>query len=106
MPRWEPPDPQKLLVSCARVAEELDVPIWKANEMCWGLERVFYAEGGVNYRVTRRSLDAFKQLLETGLSWSAARSVMWHYKGRERLPPEDLSLDAGKRIDWHLRRYG
>lgn len=49
---WEPPDPPKLLVSSRRVAEELDIPLWKANELCWSLERVFYGETGTHYRVT------------------------------------------------------
>ena len=30
---WEPPDPPKLLVSARRVAQELEVPTWKANEI-------------------------------------------------------------------------
>ena len=32
---WGPPDPPKLLVSARRVARELEVPTWKANEICW-----------------------------------------------------------------------
>jgi hypothetical protein len=74
---WEPPDPPKLLVSAKRVAIELDVPMWKANEICWCLERVFYAPGQAHYRVTRASLDAFEELLEQGLTIGAARAVMW-----------------------------
>ncbi len=72
---WEPPDPPKLLVSAKRVALELDVPNWKANEICWCLERVFYAPGQAHYRVTRASLDAFRELLEQGLTIAAARAV-------------------------------
>jgi hypothetical protein len=74
---WEPPDPPKLLVSAKRVAKELDVPVWKANEICWCLDRVFYAPDQAHYRVTRASLDAFEELLEQGLTIGAARAVMW-----------------------------
>ncbi len=49
---WEPPDPPKLLVSARRVAQELDVPIWKANEICWCLVRVFYAPGQAHFCVS------------------------------------------------------
>ena len=57
---WEPPDPPKLLVSARRVAAELDVPPWKANEICWCLDRRFYAPGQAHFRVTRASLDALE----------------------------------------------
>jgi hypothetical protein len=94
---WEPPDPPKLLVSARRVAQVLDVPIWKANEICWCLDRRFYAPGQAHYRVTRASLDALKELLDQGLTMPAARAVMWQYKEQGGLPPS--GLDRG-RMDW------
>jgi hypothetical protein len=95
---WEPPDPPKLLVSARRVAIELGIPIWKANELCWALDRRFYAPGGVNYRVTRASLDAFKELLDRGLSYNEARTVMWQFGRREELPPRDVDREGLSRI--------
>ena len=86
---WEPPDPPKLLVSSRRVAEELGVPLWKANEISWSLGRRFYAPGQVHFRVTRKSLDALKRLLDQGLTLSNAREVMAHYKEQDELPPPD-----------------
>jgi len=97
---WEPPDPPKLLLSAKRVALELDVPTWKANEICWCLERVFYAPGQVHYRVTRASLDAFKELLEQGLTIAAARAVMWRFRERGGLPPADLDRERMDHIYW------
>jgi hypothetical protein len=67
------------------VAQELDVPIWKANEICWCLERVFYAPGQGRYRVTRSSLDVFKDLLDRGLTIPAALAVLWQFKQEGRL---------------------
>src|SRR5688572_5103955 len=96
----EPPDPPKPLVSCKRVAQELDVPLWKANEICWSLERVFYSPGRSNYRVTRSSLDAFKDLLERGLTIHAARAVMWRFKEEGRDPPRDLDRERMDKIYW------
>jgi hypothetical protein len=101
---WEPPDPPKLLVSAKRVAQDLDIPIWKANELCWCLERVFYSPGQGHYRVTRASLDAFKELLEQGLSMAAARAVMWQYKERGHLPPQELDRKTADGIYWRSRR--
>ena len=77
---WEPPDPPKLLVSAKRVALELDVPNWKANEICWCLERVFYAPGQAHYRVTR----AFRE--------------------RGELPPADLDREGMDHIYWMSRQ--
>ncbi len=101
---WEPPDPPKLLVSCKRVAQELDVPLWKANEMCWSLERVFYSPGQANYRVTCASLDGFKVLLEQKLTIPAARAVMWRFKEEGRLPPRDLDRERMHKIYWLSRQ--
>ena len=85
--------PPKLLVSARRVAQELDVPIWKANEICWCLDRRFHTPGQAHYRVSRASLDAFKELLDQGLTIAAARAVMWQYKEQGELPPADLDCD-------------
>ena len=101
---WEPPDPPKLLVSARRVAQELDVPAWKANEICWCLERVFYAPGQTNYRVTRASLEALKDLLDQGLPLAAARAVMWQYKQRNELPPAGLERERIDQIYWLSNR--
>lgn len=101
---WEQPDPPKLLVSCKRVAQELDVPLWKANEICWSLERVFYSPGQSHYRVTRASLDAFKELLAQGLTLHAARAVMWRFKEEGRLPPRDLDPERMDKIYWLSRQ--
>jgi hypothetical protein len=101
---WEPPDPPKLLVSCKRVAQELNIPQWKANEICWSLERVFYSPGQGNYRVTRASLDAFKDLLEQGLTIHAARAVMWRFKEEGGLPAHDLDRDRMDKIYWQSRQ--
>lgn len=101
---WEPPDPPKLLVSAKRVALELDVPNWKANEICWCLERVFYAPGQAHYRVTRASLNAFKELLEQGLTIAAARAVMWRFRERGELPPADLDRERMDHIYWMSRQ--
>lgn len=84
---WEPPDGRKLLVTSHRVAEVLDVPQWKAQELCHVLEQLFFAEGRVHYRVTQSSLDAMKDLLDQGLSMAAAREVMWRFKSQGSLPP-------------------
>lgn len=100
----EPPDPRKLLVSAKRVALELDVPSWRANEICWCLERVFYAPGQAHYRVTRSSLDAFKELLDQGLTIAAARAVMWQFRERGELPPADLDREGMDHIYWMSRQ--
>lgn len=101
---WEPPDPPKLLVSAKRVALELDVPSWKANEICWCLERVFYAPGQAHFRVTRASLDAFKELLDQGVTIAAARAVMWRFRERDELPPTDLDRERMDHIYSTSRR--
>lgn len=101
---WEPPDPPKLLVSAKRVAKELDVPLWKANEICWSLDRRFYSRGQGHYRVTRASLDAFKELLAVGLTISAARAVMWKYRQEDALPPPTLTRDGMDSIYWSSMR--
>jgi len=101
---WEPPDPPKVLVSAKRVALELDVPNWKANEICWCLERVFYAPGRARYRVTRASLDVFKELLEQGLTIAAARAVMWRFRERGELPPADPDRVRLDHIYWMSRQ--
>lgn len=101
---WEPPDPPKLLVSARRVVQELDIPIWKANEICWCLDRVFYAPGQSHYRVTRASLDAFKDLLDQGLNIAGARAVMWRYKQEGVLPPVDLDREQMDWIYWRSRQ--
>lgn len=101
---WDAPDPPKLLVSAKRVAAELDVPIWKANEICWCLERRFYSPGQGHYRVTVASLNAFKELLEIGLSIRAAKAVMGHYKWDGELPPSDLEKETADRIYWRARQ--
>ena len=103
---WEPPDPPKLLVSARRVAQELDVPIWKANEICWCLERVFYAPGQAHFRVMRTSLEALKELLDQGLTIAAARAVMWQFKQRGELPPRDFDREGMDRIYWRSRQRG
>lgn len=101
---WDAPDPPKLLVSAKRVAAELEVPIWKANEICWCLERRFYSPGQSHFRVTVASLNAFKELLEIGLSIRAAKAVMGHYKRDGGLPPADLEKDTADRIYWRARQ--
>lgn len=74
---WEPPDPPKLLVSARRVARELGIQIWKAQQLCYGLGRIYYAPEGRNYRVTWRSVLRFRFLTEAvGLSFSDAQAVM------------------------------
>jgi hypothetical protein len=91
---WETPDPQKLLVSARRVAQEFDVSPWKANELCWALDRRFYADGQVHYRVTKRSLDDFKRLVDLGLRPTDARDVTAHFKGLGKPIPAELELTA------------
>lgn len=72
------------------MAAELDIPAWKANETCWVLERFFYGKGQVNNRVSRRSLDAFKRLLEVGATHRQAREVMRVYVLESyRMPPAE-----------------
>lgn len=100
---WESPDPQKLLISARRVAEELDVPAWKANELCWALDRRFYAEGQVHYRVTKRSLDDFKRLVDLGLGPSDARDVAAYFRGRGEPGPTGLELTDLKELAYVLR---
>ena len=101
---WDAPDPPKLLISAKRVAAELDVPIWKASEICWCLDRRFYAPGQSHYRVTVASLNAFKELLDMGLSIRAAKAVMWQYKQDGGLPPRDLGKETADRIYWRSRQ--
>jgi len=95
---WEPPDPPKLLISARRVALELDIPHWQANEICWSLERVFYAPGQVHYRVTRRSFESLKSLVDRGLTPREARNVIAYFRGQGRLPPDDLTDDD---LEWY-----
>lgn len=95
---WEPPDVPRLLISAGQVAAELEISAGKANELCWSLERHFYAPGGIHYRVSRRSFEAFKRLLHNGLTFYDAKSVMWEYKGNDDLPPDDLTPEDGVRI--------
>lgn len=101
---WDAPDPPRLLISAKRVALELDVPIWKANEVCWCLDRRFYSAGRSSYRVTTASFNAFKELLDLGLSIPAARAVMWQYRERDELPPQDLDRETADRIYWRARQ--
>ncbi|TCJ31062.1 hypothetical protein [Nocardioides jejuensis] len=101
---WDAPDPPRLLVSAKRVAAELDIPIWKAHEVCWCLDRRFYSPGQSHFRVTVASLEALKDLLNLGLDLAGARAVMWQFKTRGDLPPPDLSLEEAKRIYWLARR--
>jgi hypothetical protein len=101
---WDAPDPPRLLISAKRVAIELAVPIWKANEICWCLDRRFYSPGRGSYRVTTASFNAFKELLDLGLSISAARAVMWQYRERDEPPPQDLDRETADRIYWRARR--
>lgn len=100
---WEPPDPAQLLVSCRRVAKELDVPIWKANEICHCLERVYYAPGQIHYRVTRRSLNVFKDLLDQGLTMAAAREIMWRFRYEVFTPPQPLDGPTVDLLNWQAR---
>lgn len=101
---WDPPDPPKLLISAKRVAAELNVPIWKANEICWCLDRRFYSPGRSSYRVTTASFNAFKELLDLGLSIRAARAVMWQYRERDELSPADMDRETADRIYWRARQ--
>lgn len=101
---WDAPDPPKLLVSAKRVAAELDISISRANEICWRLERRFYSPAQGHYRVTVASFNAFKDLLEMGLSIRAAKAVMGHYKQDGTLPPADLEKEAADRIYWRARQ--
>ena len=99
---WEPPDPPKLLVSAKRASR------W--NSMCRTGRRtrsagaLFYAPGQAHYRVTRASLDAFKELLEQGLTIAAARAVMWRFRERGELPPADLDRERMDHIYWMSRQ--
>ena len=101
---WDAPDSPRLLVSAKGVAVDLDVPIWKANEICWCLDRRFYSPGQGQYRVTLASLNAFKELLDMGLSIRAAKAVMWRYKQDGELPPADLDKDRANWIYWRSRQ--
>ncbi len=75
---WEPPDPPKLLVSARRVAKELDIQIWKAQQLCYSLGRIYYTDGGHHYRVPWKSLQRFKFLMEdVGMSFSEAQTTMY-----------------------------
>lgn len=100
---WDAPAPPKLLVSAKRIAAELDVPIWKAHEISWCLDRRFYSPGQSHFRVTAASFNAFKELLDQGLSLGAARAVMAQYKQQDTLPPADLDQETAQRIAWAAR---
>jgi hypothetical protein len=50
----------------------------------------------VHYRVTRASLDAFKDMLDLGLSFAEARSVVAHYTGRGEVPPRGLTREQAQ----------
>lgn len=101
---WDAPDPPKLLISAKRVAAELDVSISQANEICWRLDRRFYSPEQSRYRVTVASFNAFKALLEMGLSIRAAKAVMGYYKQDGALPPADLERETADRIYWRARQ--
>ena len=74
---WEQPDPPKLLISARRVAKELNIQTWKAQQLCYSLGRIYYTDRGHHYRVTWKSLLRFKFLTEeVGLSFSDAQAVM------------------------------
>ncbi|MDQ6688869.1 MAG: hypothetical protein M3Z50_14980 [Actinomycetota bacterium] len=103
--QWEPPDPPKLLVSAKRVAQELDVPLWKANEICWCLDRRFYPPGQGHCRVARASLEAFKELLAQGLTMSVAPAVMWKYHQEDALPPPIGAGCDGFSLYWSSKRW-
>lgn len=92
---WEPPLPTQLLVNKRRVAIELGLPDWKAHEVCWCLERVWF---GGTYRVTRTSLDRLKDLLDLGHSLSEARTIMYWHTSQGELPPPDLGYATGQQI--------
>lgn len=80
---------------CAELEGERDLLV---------LERVFYAPGQAHYRVTRASLDAFRELLEQGLTIAAARAVMWRFRERGELPPADLDRERMDHIYWMSRQ--
>lgn len=86
------------MVSARRVAVELGIKQDKANMLCWALERHFYAPGGVHYRVSRRSLDAFKELLETGRPWDEARELVLIWRRDPTQPISEVGLP------WRRRR--
>lgn len=103
---WEPPEPRMLFVSARRVAAELGVAEWEAQVICQSLEQIFYGESKTHYRVSRRSLDAFERLVESGLTRYLARHVMGWYVKHDMLPPDEVSLDRAHAIarrwfDWN-----
>lgn len=102
---WEPPDPPKLLVSARRIAAELDISPWKANEVAWCLDRRFYGPSATHYRVTYASLVALRSLLDLGLDLRAARDVMIVYKQRGLLPPPGLSPEQAQHLTGRSRPW-
>lgn len=89
---WEPPDPPKLLVSSRRVATELGIQLWKAQQLCFSFGRLYYTDGGHHYRVPWRSLQRFRFLMEeVGMSFGEAQATMHRetHAGRDAWQPHD-----------------
>lgn len=99
---WEPPHPQQLFVSARGVAAELGIPLWKANDVTWCLERRYYGPTATHYRVRRRSLEALKRLLTDGLEFRHACAVMALYVKYDMLPPPGFDPSRGFAI-WRSR---
>ena len=64
---WAPPTREPLLISASKLADILDVPVWKAHEIAWALDRRFYGEGQRRYRITMASVKEYLELKEMGL---------------------------------------
>lgn len=90
--QWEPPDPPKLLVSSRRVAKELDIQLWKAQQLCYSLGRIYYTDRGHHFRVPWKSVQRFKFLMEeVGMSFNEAQATMCRetHEGSDEWKPYD-----------------
>lgn len=90
---WEPPIREPLLISASKLADILDVPLWKANEIAWVLDRRFFGEGQRRYRITMASVKEYVELMEAGLP---AREIMY-----QRLIRNDIPLDRFQNTPYH-----
>lgn len=97
---WEPPIREPLLISCAKLADILDVPHWKANEIAHCLDRRFYSPGQRTYRITMASVKEYLAMQEAGVDAQAISAQRQAYGWS---PTESWGLTP-RSATYHMRR--
>lgn len=89
---WEPPEPAKLLITTHRLAEILDVPLWRAYVISHSLDRVYYGPKATHFRVAMTSVRRYKQLVDQGLTEPQASQAMY------RIKTQPIAAKASQRV--------